>query len=84
MQQFSDAFKARVVQRLVGRRAMSANVLAEEVGVSQASLSRWLRAARSVGKMTPSSKKPWSGAMRNLRASTGWTAAGRRSAPNLK
>ena len=63
MQQFSDAFKARVVQRLVGPRAVSANALAEEVGVSQGSLSRWLRAARSVGGMTPSRKKqPWTGA----------------------
>ena len=55
MQQFSDAFKARVVQRLVGPRAMSANALAEEVGVSQESLSRWLRAARSVGGMISAS-----------------------------
>ena len=62
MQQFSDAFKARVVQRLVGPRAVSANALAEEVGVSQESLSRWLRAARSVGAMTSPSKKPWTGA----------------------
>ena len=62
MQQFSDAFKARVVQRLVGPRAMSANALAEEVGVSQESLSRWLRAARSVGGMTPPVKKQWTGA----------------------
>lgn len=62
MQQFSDAFKARVVQRLVGPRAVSANALAEEVGVSQESRSRWLRAARSVGGMTPPVKKPWTGA----------------------
>ena len=62
MQQFSDAFKQRLVQRLVGPHAVSANALAEEVGVSQESLSRWLRAARSVGGMTPSSKKSWTGA----------------------
>ena len=63
MRQFSDAFNARVVQRLIGPGAVSANALAEEVGVSQESLSRWLRAARSVGAMTPSSKKKqWTGA----------------------
>ena len=62
MQQFSDAFKARVVQRLVGPRAVSANALAEEVGVSQESLSRWLRAARSVGGMTTAQKRQWTGA----------------------
>ena len=59
MQQFSDAFKQRLVRRLVGPHAMSANALAEEVGVSQESLSRWLRAARSVGGMTPASKKSY-------------------------
>lgn len=62
MTQYSDAFKARVVQRLVGPRAVSANALASEIGVSQESLSRWLRAARSVGGMTPRAKKPWTGA----------------------
>ena len=62
MQQFSDAFKQWLVRRLVGPHAMSANALAEEVGVSQESLSRWLRAARSVGGMTPSSKTHWTGA----------------------
>ncbi|MEP7347640.1 MAG: IS3 family transposase, partial [Gemmatimonadaceae bacterium] len=62
MQPFSDTFKKRLVQRLVGPRAVSANALAKEVGISQESLSRWLRAARSVDVMTPSSKKPWTGA----------------------
>jgi len=62
MQQFSDAFKQRLVQRLVGPRAVSANALAKEVGVSQESLSRWLRQTRSVGGMTPAQKKPWTGA----------------------
>jgi len=58
---YSEAFKARVVQRLVGPQAVRANALAEEVGVSQESLSRWLRNARSVGGMPPS-KKQWTGA----------------------
>jgi transposase-like protein len=62
MQSFSEAFKARAVARLVGPRAVSANALAEEVGVSQESLSRWLRTARSVGGMTSPSKKHWTGA----------------------
>ncbi|MGQ0647910.1 MAG: hypothetical protein ACT4P7_10085 [Gemmatimonadaceae bacterium] len=55
-------FKARVVQRLVGPRAASANALASEIGVSQESLSRWLRVARNVGGMTPRAKKSWTGA----------------------
>jgi transposase len=62
---YSEAFKARVVQRLVGPRAMSANALAAEIGVSQVSVSRWLRVARSVGAMSVPSekqKKVWTGA----------------------
>ena len=34
MTQYSTAFKARVLQRLVGPRAISANRLAAEVGVA--------------------------------------------------
>lgn len=61
MPEYSDTFKARVVQRLVGPHAVSANALANDLGVSQESLSRWLRQARNVGGM-PSSKKQWTGA----------------------
>ena len=62
MVQYSDAFKARVVQRLVGPHAMSANAVAAEIGVSQESVSRWLRVARSVRGMTPRATKQWTGA----------------------
>ena len=59
---FNEAFKARVLQRLVGPRAVSANALAPAVGVTQETLSRWLRAARSVDGMTRSPKHRWTGA----------------------
>ena len=64
MQTYSAAFKARVVQRLMGPRAVSANRLAATVGVSQETLSRWLRHARSVEGMTaPKKRTPrWTGA----------------------
>lgn len=68
VEQYSQAFRARMVARMVGPRAVSANVLSQEVGVSQGSLSRWLRDVGSVGGMTHSSgknkksKKIWSGA----------------------
>ena len=51
MTQYSTAFKARVLQRLVGPRAISANRLAAEVGVPQVTRSRWLASARSVPTM---------------------------------
>ena len=63
MRQYSDVFRSRMVQRMVGADAMSAHALAQEVGVAQESLSRWLRQARNVGPMTHSTKKkPWTGA----------------------
>ena len=68
MPQYSEAFRSRMVARLVGPRAVSANALSQEVGVSQVALSRWLREVGSVGGMTHSSgkekksKKTWTGA----------------------
>ena len=55
---YSDTFKARMVSRLVGPGAVSANALSREVGVSQGALSRWLRVAGNIGTMTQSKKNP--------------------------
>jgi hypothetical protein len=51
-----------MLRRLIGPSAESATALAQEVGVSQAALSRWLRESRSVDPMTSSKKKRWTGA----------------------
>ena len=69
VQPYSEAFKARIVRRLVGPSAVSANAMAQEVGLSQGTLSRWLRAAGTVGSMTRPAKKQWTGAEK-LRAVT--------------
>jgi hypothetical protein len=45
---FSLSFKQRMVERMTGTHAISATRLAKEVGVSQDSLSRWLREASSL------------------------------------
>ena len=42
---YSETFKTRMLRRLVGPSAVSANAMAQEVGVSQATLSRWVIAA---------------------------------------
>jgi len=39
---FSVAFKQKMIERLVGKNAVSARRLSREVGVSQETLSRWL------------------------------------------
>ena len=62
-QQYSTAFKSRMLRRLIGPDAVSANALAREVGVGQTMLSRWLRESRSVEPMSSSKKKNrWTGA----------------------
>jgi transposase len=62
MPQYSTAFKSRMLRRLIGPDAVSANALAQEVGVGQTLLSRWLRESRTVEPMTSSKKKRWTGA----------------------
>jgi transposase len=53
---YSKAFKRKMVQRLSGPGAMSALALSAETGVSQPTLSRWLRQTGSVRAVT--SDKP--------------------------
>jgi transposase-like protein len=62
VKQYSEVFKSRMVRRLVGPSAMSANAVAQEIGVSQGTLSRWLRAARTVDDMTRPANTQWTGA----------------------
>lgn len=45
---YSAAFKQKMVEQLTGKSAISANQLANETGVRQQNLSRWLREARSL------------------------------------
>jgi transposase-like protein len=47
---YSNGFKARTLQRLAGPDRVSATSLAEELGVCQSTLSRWLREAREEAK----------------------------------
>ena len=49
--QYSSKFKKRMVVKMTGPGAQSANSLSKEVGVSQTSLSRWLQQAK-MGAMT--------------------------------
>ncbi len=53
---YSVAFKQKMVERLTGKRAVSALQLSKETGVQQQSLSRWLQEARSLPLMA--TKKP--------------------------
>ena len=52
MQEYSEKFKRKMVQRMSGAIPSSANALSKEVGVPQGTLSRWLIAAGTIGGMT--------------------------------
>jgi transposase-like protein len=53
----SERFKSRMVAKMVGPQAVSANALSGQVGICQPTLSRWLRQARTVPSMTKKSKR---------------------------
>lgn len=55
--EYSEAFKAKMVQKMLGPNGKSASALADEVGMSQPTLSRWLREAGSVASMSKSKRK---------------------------
>jgi len=55
---YSEKFKKRMIQRLVGPNKVSANTLSKEVGVCQPTLSLWLRNAGSVVVVKDEKTKP--------------------------
>jgi transposase len=53
----SEKFKSRMVAKMVGLHAVSANALSAEVGICQPTLSRWLREARTVPAMPEETRR---------------------------
>ena len=51
MPSYTEGFKSRMVQRLASPEGISANALSKETRVSQNTLSRWLREARTLDPM---------------------------------
>lgn len=54
---YNEGFKARMIERMAGPEGISANALAQETGVSAATLTRWLRERRLGGMSNQASKK---------------------------
>jgi len=52
VREYSEAFKRKVLQRLLMPTGPSANQLSQEVGVAQSTLSRWLREAATLDPVT--------------------------------
>jgi transposase-like protein len=57
MEEYGAQTKARMLSKLVGPNAVSAAQLSRETGISQATLSRWLSAARA-GKVNAMMSRP--------------------------
>lgn len=57
MARYTPGFKSKMVQRMAGAEAISANALSTEVGIAQGTLSRWLRQGRNLGPMNKNKKK---------------------------
>lgn len=59
--QYTETFRARMVRRMLGPKAVTATALAAETGISQPTLSRWLRETASVEAMSTKDKAPSKG-----------------------
>jgi transposase len=70
---YSDTIRARMLRRMVGPGAVSANALAQESGISQSALSKWLKQAGSVGAMPKKDEPPEEPAPRSARRPQEWT-----------
>ena len=71
--EYSQTFKRKMVQRMLGPNARSATSLSREVNIHQATLSRWLRDATTMNAMStpkppiPPASKPVRNAKEKLR-----------------
>jgi transposase len=58
VKEYSEAFKSKLVQRMLMPGGPSANALSREVGINQPTLSRWLRDATTLDAVTKRRKRP--------------------------
>lgn len=74
MAEYSAAFRARMIERMTGPRAISANALAREVGIQQPTLSRWLREAAIVPLVSKRKKPKTKPSSPSVRRPSDWPA----------
>jgi len=73
--EYSEGFKARMIQKMLDPAAMTACGLSRETGVPQGTLSRWLRRARIVGAMSKMNGDPTGNGKKAARRPQDWSAA---------
>lgn len=56
--QYTETFRARMVRRMLGPNGVTATALAQETGISQPTLSRWLRETATFRAMDAKDKPP--------------------------
>ncbi len=71
MQQYTEVMKARMIKRLSGPHPITTTALAEETGIPQPALSRWLREAGTVRPVGKSKTRPKAKAGSNTTQSNG-------------
>lgn len=69
--EYTEGFRARMIERLAGPDRVSATALAKEVGVSQNTLSRWLREASTLSSMGSKKNERRGGAQQSPRKWSG-------------
>jgi transposase len=57
VKEYSEAFKRKLVQRMLMPNGPSANRLSQEVGINQPTLSRWLREATTLASVSKRRKR---------------------------
>ena len=72
MAEFSEAFKSKMVQRMLGPNGMSANALSAQANISQTTLSRWKREAQATMLVMP--KKVTSPKTAPVRRAEDWSS----------
>ena len=73
--EYSEGFRARMIQKMLDPAAMTACGLSRETGVPQGTLSRWLRRARIVGAMSTKNGDPTGNGEKAARRPQDWSAA---------
>lgn len=72
--QYTEVMKARMIKRMTGPRAVTATALAEEVGIPQPTLSRWLRVAGTVRPVSKTSTQATKSTSSPPRRAQRWTS----------
>ena len=70
---YTEVMKARMIKRMTGPRALTASALAEETGITQPTLSRWLRGAGTVGLVSKTRPKAPPSASSTPKRAQDWT-----------